>query len=75
MRRCNCRSADHVFVLGEQHLQEVLVEYGRYFNEGRPHQGIAQRVPEGSLPSLKGDGAVAATSFLNGHQHSYGTAA
>ena len=34
---------DHVLVLGEGHLLAVLVEYCRYFNEARPHQGIGQR--------------------------------
>ena len=66
---------DHVLVLGEQHLHEVLVEYCGYFNEARPHQGVAQRVPDGSLPSLKGEGPVVATAFLNGLHHSYRRAA
>jgi transposase InsO family protein len=37
--------ADHVLVLGEQHLRRVLTEYVGHFNEARPHQGICQRVP------------------------------
>ena len=31
---------DHVLVHNEFHLQQVLNEYRRYFNEARPHQGL-----------------------------------
>ncbi len=41
---------DHVVVLGEQHLLETLVEYCRYFNDARPHQGIGQLVPSARQP-------------------------
>ena len=37
---------DRVLILGEQHLRAVLTEYQAHYNTGRPHQGIAQRVPE-----------------------------
>ena len=66
---------DHVLVLGEQHLHGVLEEYCRYFNEARPHQGIDQLVPGGSLPATKEDGAVIATTYLNGRHHCYRKAA
>jgi transposase InsO family protein len=36
---------DHVLVHSEFHLQQVLNEYRRYFNEARAHQGIGQRRP------------------------------
>lgn len=36
---------DHVIILGERHLLRVLREYVAYFNELRPHQGLAQAVP------------------------------
>jgi transposase InsO family protein len=35
-----------VLILGEQHLRAVLTEYQAHYNTGRPHQSIAQRVPE-----------------------------
>src|SRR3712207_9592942 len=37
---------DHILVVSEVHLRRVLSAYGKYFNRSRPHQGIAQRIPE-----------------------------
>jgi transposase InsO family protein len=36
---------DHVLILGEQHLREVLAEYARHYNGHRPHQGRQQESP------------------------------
>jgi len=38
---------DRVLILGEGHLRFVLAEYQVHYNTARPHQGIAQRVPDG----------------------------
>ena len=37
---------DRVLILGERHLRSVLPEYQMHYNTARPHQGIAQRVPD-----------------------------
>jgi putative transposase len=37
---------DRVLILGEQHLRAILTEYQAHYNAARPHQGIAQRVPD-----------------------------
>ena len=37
---------DHMLILGEAHLRAVLAEYQAHYNSARPHQGIAQRVPD-----------------------------
>ena len=38
---------DRMLILGEAHLRAVLTEYQAHYNTARPHQGIAQRVPDG----------------------------
>jgi putative transposase len=38
---------DRVLILGEGHLRTVLAEYQVHYNTARPHQGIAQHVPDG----------------------------
>jgi putative transposase len=37
---------DRTLILGEAHLRAVLTEYQAHYNGARPHQGIAQRVPD-----------------------------
>jgi putative transposase len=37
---------DHVLILGEQHLREVLAEYALHYNGRRPHQSRQQRPPD-----------------------------
>ena len=41
---------DHVMVLDNRQSMRVLHEYVSYFNQSRPHQGIAQQTPA-SRPS------------------------
>jgi transposase InsO family protein len=38
---------DRVLILGEAHLRTVLAGYQVHYNTAGPHQGIAQRVPDG----------------------------
>jgi transposase InsO family protein len=37
---------DRTLILGEAHLRAVLAEYQQHYNTARPHQGIAQHVPD-----------------------------
>jgi Stage II sporulation protein E (SpoIIE)/Integrase core domain len=45
---------DRVLILGERHLRAVLAGYQAHYNTARPHQGIAQRIPddEGDAPRV-----------------------
>jgi transposase InsO family protein len=36
---------DRLLIVGEGHLERVLSEYVRFYNQRRPHQGIGQRIP------------------------------
>jgi putative transposase len=37
---------DHIPILHGKHLQRVIKEFTTYFNQGRPHQGIGQQIPD-----------------------------
>jgi putative transposase len=37
---------DRMLILSEAHLRAVLIEYQVHYNTARPHQGMAQRVPD-----------------------------
>ena len=44
---------DRVLILGEQHLHAVLAEYQAHYNTARPHQGIAQHVPDDERDGIR----------------------
>ena len=44
---------DRVPILGEQHLQAVLTEYQAHYDTARPHQGIAQHVPDDKRDGIR----------------------
>jgi putative transposase len=37
---------DRTLILGKAHLRAVLTEYQTHYNTARPHQGIAQEIPD-----------------------------
>jgi hypothetical protein len=43
---------DRILILNEAHLRTVLNEFASHYNGARPHQGIAQRVPDGDPDHL-----------------------
>jgi putative transposase len=42
---------DRLLILGESHLRTVLTAYQAHYNTARPHQGIAQCIPNGRAES------------------------
>ncbi len=69
---------DHLLILQEKQLQRVLNEYVGYFNRARPHQGIAQLIPQQqrSVPSSQDAGnKVTALPVMGGLHHDYHWAA
>jgi putative transposase len=65
---------DHLLILHEKQLQRVLNAYVAYFNQARPHQGIAQRILQQrrSVPSAQNTGnKVIALPVLGGLHHDY----
>jgi putative transposase len=65
---------DHVLVLDEDHLARAAREYTTFFNRARPHQGIGQRLPDGT-PTPSGDARIIAHPVLGGLHHDYRKAA
>src|SRR5262249_4826054 len=69
---------DHVLILHKKQLQRVLNGYVAYFNQARPHQGIAQQIPEPSRSALSSHHAgnkVIAIPVMGGLHHDYHWAA
>jgi putative transposase len=68
---------DHMLVIGGLQLIRILKDYGTYFNQARPHQGIGQQIPAPTVspPGDANSGKVMAFPVLNGLHHDYGWAA
>ncbi|HEY7418226.1 MAG TPA: integrase core domain-containing protein [Ktedonobacteraceae bacterium] len=61
---------DHLLIINERHLEHVLKEFGQYYNQARPHQGIDQQSPE-SANDQSGKGPVQRRDLLGGLLHDY----
>jgi putative transposase len=67
---------DHIIILGERHLLQVLREYAvAYFNAARPHQGLGQRLPVTDRITPRIPLKVVAFPVLGGLHHDYRAAA
>jgi hypothetical protein len=63
---------DHLLILSERHLERVLRAYVAYYNQRRPHQGLAQQCPVPlTPPARKGTGAIVRRDLLGGLMHDY----
>lgn len=62
---------DHVIVLGEHHLREILKEYVAYYNASRTHLGLDGDCPEPREVGPAEAGRVIALPVLGGLHHRY----
>jgi len=64
---------DHLLIIGERHLQHVVLEYVQYSSQARPHQGIAQKIPGRIVSEAVGlqQRRIIAIPILNGLRHDY----
>jgi transposase InsO family protein len=62
---------NYMLILSEQHLRRIVNEYGRYFNQARPHQGLHQRIPCGPCLPVQTSGEIVSTPILGGLHHDY----
>jgi hypothetical protein len=60
-------------VMSNRQLIRLIKDYASYFNQARPHQVIAQRIPAPrvSPPEPPKPGKVTAIPVLNGLHHAY----
>ena len=45
---------DRILIINQAHLRAVMTEYAAHYNAARPHQGVAQRVPDDVLDEPNG---------------------
>ncbi len=55
---------DHLLVINEAHLRRVLKTFIDYYNQSRPHQGLAQRMPIPSQQPIVTSGPVQRNKVL-----------
>ena len=60
---------DHVIVLNENHLRNILDDYVSYYNKYRPHLGINKDSPEGR--QVQSEGTIYKVPAVNGLHHIY----
>jgi putative transposase len=66
---------DQLLVVSRRHLESVLDEYVRHYNEARPHRGLLLAQPVPRPPAAIGGGAITRRDVLDGIVHEYDWAA
>jgi transposase InsO family protein len=62
---------DHILIFGERHLERILKEYVRHYNEARPHRGLSLQTPEPRPNLNRADGEIVRVDRLGGSVHEY----
>jgi transposase InsO family protein len=63
---------DHIIVLGEVHLRQILQSYARYFNDIRTHRSLDQDAPV--TRQIQRIGSIKSHAILGGLHHHYARA-
>jgi transposase InsO family protein len=63
---------DHIIVLGEVHLRQILQSYARYYNDIRMHRSMDKRCT--SLSPNQRIGSIKSHAILGGLHHHYARA-
>ena len=75
----NCRRdlLDHVIVLNERHLKQLMTEYVHYYHNDRTHLGLEKQTPAGrsAVRVASPDSRVISMPRLGGLHHRYDLAA
>jgi len=62
---------DHVVVIGERHLREILSKYVDYYNGTRTHLSLSKDAPEPRSVQLPSEGRVVKVPRVGGLHHEY----
>ena len=62
---------DHILILGQRHLERVLREFVKHYNQERPHRGLSLETPESKPDRNRGDGEIVRVDRLGGLVHEY----
>jgi putative transposase len=62
---------DHVIVIGEQHLREILSKYMDYYNRTRTHLSLTKDAPEHRTVQRPNQGRVVEVPRVGGLLHEY----
>ena len=63
---------DHIIVLGEVHLRQILQSYARYYNDIRTHRSLDKDAPVSR--QIQRIGSIKSHAILGGLHHHYGRA-
>jgi transposase InsO family protein len=66
---------DHLLIVSLAHLQSVLAEYGRHYNQARPHRGLDMATPVRREEDWRSSAAICCRDVLGGIIHEYHRAA
>jgi hypothetical protein len=69
---------DSLLIFGRRHLERILIEYTRHYNDHRPHRGLRQLAPtRDAVPALnlRPCPPIECRDRLGGLLHEYRTAA